>query len=107
MNKIRLAIVRHSDPAAMDRPLIKKLVEHEERMDNNPIIQARRVASLREMRRAFLPWIVFGIVLQGIGWAALQRYLPGLISVNFAAIGAALNATLLIGAFKSILKIDE
>lgn len=77
--RIRRAILKKISPRAFDHPLLAQLDAHQERIANDPEIQRRRAASLKEERKAMLVYfaIAAAIVSPAIWWIG-ARLVPAL-----------------------------
>lgn len=89
MNRVKVAVLKKIDPEAFERPLLASLLEHQERIANDPKIRAENARIAAEVRRELLPAYVAAAVLTIAMWSALGWFLPGLFNPAFAVSGCA------------------
>ena len=65
-----------------EESLVARMLRNQERMANDPVIQARRERVRREFVKEMRPYFVGGVVFNAVLWAAARYYVPNIATTS-------------------------
>lgn len=90
--KLIMASDRH---AFDDGSLLAEMEQHEARLANDPEVQRRKEEARVAVKREYLPVLIIGIIFNAVLYGVATWFLPGFVTLTFAAIAFVATSILL------------